>query len=108
MDFLWRGTVLNCLVFLLAMQMPARAQTNSLEREMFDFFAAHCIGSLSNFDRDRAAARTFGWKPLSPDTLKMGAPDSKDAKLEGWLAEMKTGGNSFWRFLSPIKTMVVL
>lgn len=77
----------------------AFCQTVSLEQDLFDFFSGHCVYSLTNFDRDRAAAKIFKWQPVSEDALKMGASDFKDAKMEGWIAKTKSG-NKFILALS--------
>jgi hypothetical protein len=90
---------ISFLVGVVLLTSSAFCQTVSLEQDLLDFFSGSCVYALTNFDRDRAAAKFHHWEPVTQDALKMLASEFKDAKMEGWVAKTQIG-NKFILILS--------
>jgi hypothetical protein len=67
---------------LLAAAIPATADD---ARETLEVFYSTCLGYGPSFDRTKAAAILFKWKPLPPEALAMLAPPQAPDRFEGWL-----------------------
>ncbi|WFU62691.1 hypothetical protein [Bradyrhizobium brasilense] len=48
-------------------------------------FYGTCLGNGPSYDRTKAAATLFKWKPLPPEALTMFAPQQAPDQFEGWL-----------------------
>jgi len=67
---------------LLAATVPATA--NDALRTLEAFYDT-CLAQGPSFDRTKAAATLFKWKPLPPEALTMLAPAQTPDRFEGWL-----------------------
>ena len=66
--------------------------------QILEAFYGTCLSYGPNFERTKAAAAAFKWKPLSPEMLVMFAPVEVPERFEGWFP-----GDGY-----PPKTMVAV
>jgi hypothetical protein len=67
---------------LLAAMIPATAED---ARETLEAFYDTCLAQGPSFERTKASAALFKWKPLPPEALTMFAPTQTPDRFEGWL-----------------------
>lgn len=70
------------LAVLLAVTVPATA--NDALKTLEAFYDT-CLAQGPSFDRTKAAANLFKWKPLPLEALTMLAPPQTPDRFEGWL-----------------------
>jgi hypothetical protein len=68
----------------LAATTPATADDTDALRTLEAFYGT-CLANGPSFDRTKAAATLFKWKPLPPEALTMFAPQQAPDRFEGWL-----------------------
>lgn len=67
---------------LLAATVPASADDAV---KMLEAFYDTCLAQGPSFERTKATATLFKWKPLPPEALTMFAPTQTPDRFEGWL-----------------------
>jgi hypothetical protein len=68
----------------LAATVPATA--NDALKTLEAFYDT-CLAQGPSFERTKATATLFKWKPLPPEALTMFAPTQTPDRFEGWLAK---------------------
>ena len=81
---------------MLAAMTPAIADDADAPRTLEAFYGT-CLANGPSFERTKAAATLFKWKPLPPEALTMLAPQQTPDQFEGWIVT----GEGY-----PRKTMV--
>jgi hypothetical protein len=76
---------------LLMATTPATAED---PRKTLENFYDTCLANGPSFDRTKAEAILFKWKPLPPEALTMFAPQQTPDRYEGWLVTSKGTENT--------------
>jgi len=77
-------TVVLAFFFGVAGVTHAIADGTAAQMTLEAFYGT-CLANGPSFERTKAAATLFKWKPLSPEALTMLAPQQTPDRFEGWL-----------------------
>ncbi|MFZ2156781.1 MAG: hypothetical protein WAV72_11750 [Bradyrhizobium sp.] len=79
------------VAWLLTATVPAIAED---PRKTLENFYDTCLANGPSFDRTKAEAVLFKWKPLPPEALAMLAPQQAPDRFEGWVVASKGTENT--------------